>query len=132
MAIKETVVTNIINGLKEIDVDGETMELIIVQLGLDKQMLRQLALKATNNELSELIGEKNELAKPKKPTRKKKTWVVNIVRLQQQTSGIEIKAETLEEAIAIANDTDEEVFEKLQWSENEDRIEYYPDFGFLK
>ena len=62
MAIKETVVTNIINGLKEIAIDGETMELIIVQLGLDKQILRQLALKATDNELSELIDEKVDLA----------------------------------------------------------------------
>ena len=132
MAIKETVVTNIINGLKEIDVDGETMESIIVQLGLDKQMLRQLALKASGNELSELIGERNELVQSKQPIGEKKTWVVNIVRLQQQTSGIEIEAETIQEAVRLADDLSEEEYEAITWDENEDRVEYYSDGGFLK
>jgi len=42
--IKMGVVNEAIENLKRIDVDGETMQYIIENLGMDDQMLRQLVL----------------------------------------------------------------------------------------
>lgn len=42
---KKLIVTNVINMLKDINVDGETMQHIIEQVGMSEQMLKQLAIK---------------------------------------------------------------------------------------
>ena len=51
----------IIQFLKEMDVDGETMQYILEQVGMEKQMLRQLVMQADNVYLRDLIKEKVEL-----------------------------------------------------------------------
>lgn len=50
-----------ITQLKLNDIDGETMEYMIHQLGMKQQILRQLILKCDDMELIELMDEKNEL-----------------------------------------------------------------------
>ncbi len=54
-------VNNIIQMLKEIDVDGETMQYIIEQAGMEEQMLRQLVMCSDSEHLRNLIEEKVEL-----------------------------------------------------------------------
>lgn len=49
----------IINALKE--VDGETMENIIREVGMEDQMLRQLIMKAPMTQVQELVYEKTLL-----------------------------------------------------------------------
>lgn len=49
----------IINTLKE--VDGETMEHIIREVGMEDQMLRQLVMKANSNDVYNLLSEKIRL-----------------------------------------------------------------------
>ena len=51
----------IIQFLKEMDVDGETMQYILEQVGMEEQMLRQLVMSADNVYLRDLIKEKVEL-----------------------------------------------------------------------
>ena len=51
----------IIQFLKEMDVDGETMQYILEQVGMEKQMLRQLVMQAGPEHLRDLIKEKVEL-----------------------------------------------------------------------
>ena len=51
----------VIQFLKEMDVDGETMQYILEQVGMEKQMLRQLVMQADNVYLRDLIKEKVEL-----------------------------------------------------------------------
>ena len=51
----------IIHFLKEMDIDGETMQYILEQVGMEKQMLRQLVMNADNVHLRDLIKEKVEL-----------------------------------------------------------------------
>ena len=51
----------IIQFLKEMDVDGETMQYILEQVGMEEQMLRQLVMNADNVHLRDLIKEKVEL-----------------------------------------------------------------------
>ena len=51
----------IIQFLKETDVDGETMQHILEQIGMEEQMLRQLVMSADNVYLQDLIKEKVEL-----------------------------------------------------------------------
>ena len=51
----------IIQFLKEMDVDGETMQYILEQVGMEEQMLRQLVMSADNVYLRDLIKEKAEL-----------------------------------------------------------------------
>jgi len=51
----------IIQFLKETDVDGETMQHILEQIGMEEQMLRQLVMSADNVYLRDLIKEKVEL-----------------------------------------------------------------------
>jgi hypothetical protein len=43
------------------DVDGETMQYILEQVGMEKQMLRQLVMQADAVHLLSLIKEKGEL-----------------------------------------------------------------------
>jgi hypothetical protein len=54
-------VMRIIDQLKEVDVDGETMQYIIEQVGMQEQMLRQLVLTSDAIELLELVKEKANL-----------------------------------------------------------------------
>ena len=50
----------IINALKE--VDGETLEHIIREIGMEDQMLRQLVMKANSNDVTRLLFEKLHLS----------------------------------------------------------------------
>jgi hypothetical protein len=56
--INEQTAEHIILQLKQIDIDGETMEHIIEQVGMSDQMLRQLVMKADPEHLRDLIVEK--------------------------------------------------------------------------
>ena len=47
--------------LKSMNIDGETMEQLIRDLGMEDQMLRQLVMKADVDVVEELIREKEEL-----------------------------------------------------------------------
>jgi len=58
MFMKET----IIEALKVMDVDGETMESILTGVGMQDQMLRQLFMKASLETLTQLFKERQELA----------------------------------------------------------------------
>lgn len=53
------IVNNIISQLKAIDVDGETMEYILKQVGMDEQMLKQLFAKTTNDDIDYLLDVRN-------------------------------------------------------------------------
>lgn len=55
------VVETVTDMLNHIQVDGETMEHIIRQVGMEEQMLRQLLLKADTETLVQLIMERREL-----------------------------------------------------------------------
>ena len=52
---KHKIVNNIISQLKEIDVDGETMEYILKQVGMEEQMLKQLFTQTTNDDIDNLL-----------------------------------------------------------------------------
>ena len=56
---KHKIVNNIISQLKQIDVDGETMEYILNRVGMDKQMLKQLFAQSTNDEIDYLHDVRN-------------------------------------------------------------------------
>lgn len=56
---KHKIVNNIISQLKEIDVDGETMEYILKQVGMEEQMLKQLFAQSTNDEIDYLHDVRN-------------------------------------------------------------------------
>jgi hypothetical protein len=56
-----SILKNTIEILKSIDIDGETMEQLIREVGMEEQMLRQLALKADVDTLKQLIEEKERL-----------------------------------------------------------------------
>lgn len=51
-------VDKIIELIKDADLDGETMEYVIEQVGMSDQMLRQLVMKAAPEHLRDLIVEK--------------------------------------------------------------------------
>lgn len=55
------VVETVIDMLNHIDVDGETMEYIIRQVGMEQQMLRQLFLKGNIESMINLVTERVEL-----------------------------------------------------------------------
>lgn len=55
------VVETVIDMLNHINVDGETMEYIIRQVGMQEQMLRQLSLKADVKDMLNLVIERAEL-----------------------------------------------------------------------
>jgi hypothetical protein len=54
-------VAQIINDLKEIDVDGETMQYILKEVGMDEQMHRQLVMTKPIADTELLIQEKKSL-----------------------------------------------------------------------
>jgi hypothetical protein len=56
-----SILKNTIAILKSMDMDGETMEQLIRDLGMEDQMLRQLAMKVDIDELRELMDEKERL-----------------------------------------------------------------------
>ena len=58
-------VKDIIAKLKVIDIDGETMQYILEQVGMGEQMLRQLAMSSDYNIVSSLLTEKRYLAEYK-------------------------------------------------------------------
>ena len=51
----------IIKQLEEIDIDGETMQYILQQVGMEWQMLRQLMLTAPMEQVEYLMEEKKDL-----------------------------------------------------------------------
>ena len=55
------IVEEIISKLKEMEVDGETMEFIIESVGMRDQMLRQLVMIADAEDVEELLEEKNSI-----------------------------------------------------------------------
>jgi hypothetical protein len=52
---------NIIQELKNVEVDGETMGYILKQVGMEYQMLRQLMLTLPIEEIENLIEERKEI-----------------------------------------------------------------------
>ena len=54
-------VEEIIHKLKEMDVDGETLQYIITKIGMDDQMLRQLVMTLPLQQTLQLIQERVEL-----------------------------------------------------------------------
>lgn len=57
------VILNVIQQLKDIEVDGETMQYIIEKVGMEYQMLRQLMFLAPKNQLEDLMDEVVEYQK---------------------------------------------------------------------
>ena len=53
----------IFTALNSIEVDGETMQYIIEKTGMQDQMLRQLIMSASIDQVQELIEEKINLTK---------------------------------------------------------------------
>lgn len=56
---KHEIVNSIISQLKDIEVDGETMEYILKQVGMDYQVLMQLFAQTTNDEIDYLHDVRN-------------------------------------------------------------------------
>jgi len=56
--MQKQILDQIILQLKQVDVDGESMEYIIREVGMEDQMLRQLLLKANMELVQELVEEK--------------------------------------------------------------------------
>lgn len=59
----QQIADHIILQLKQMDVDGETMQYIIEEVGLKDQMLRQLIMQANSELLLDLIVENQEIDK---------------------------------------------------------------------
>lgn len=57
----------VIQLLKHMEVDGETMQHILKQVGMDEQMLRQLMMSMPMNQVEDLIEERKELNRLTKP-----------------------------------------------------------------
>lgn len=47
--------------LKTLEVDGETMQHILQQVGLEEQMLRQLVMSANEDDLVQLLQERQSI-----------------------------------------------------------------------
>jgi hypothetical protein len=56
---KHKIVNNIISQLKDIEVDGETMEYILKQVGMEDQTLKQLFAQTTNDDIDYLLDVRN-------------------------------------------------------------------------
>ena len=56
------VLRDVIGMLKEINVDGETMQFILEQVGMEEQMLRQLVMSSPYTDTSDLLEEKVKLS----------------------------------------------------------------------
>lgn len=64
-------VDQIIQQLKDIDVDGETMQYILEQVGMDDQMHRQLIMTKPTESTTELLEERIGNARSREP------WLTN-------------------------------------------------------
>lgn len=53
----------VVMALTDYNINGEELETLIRDLGMEEQMLRQLVMKADIDVVNELIREKEELAK---------------------------------------------------------------------
>jgi len=62
MSQNSGVVETIIDMLKHIDVDGETMQHIIEEVGMNDQMLRQLIMNNPESEIKDYLEEKITLS----------------------------------------------------------------------
>lgn len=58
---KNVQLLSIIQDLKQMDVDGETMQFILKQVGMEWQMLRQLMLTMPMEQIGYLLEEREEL-----------------------------------------------------------------------
>lgn len=67
MTPQEFRTTAVIQQLKHMEVDGETMQHILKQVGMDEQMLRQLMMSMPMNQVEDLIEERKELNRLTKP-----------------------------------------------------------------
>ena len=54
-------IENIINTLKEMEVNGEQMQYILEQVGMENQMLKQLIMTANNLDLINCLEERREI-----------------------------------------------------------------------
>jgi hypothetical protein len=63
MTYKDKNIEQIIDLLNEIEIDGETMEYIIRQVGMEDQMLRQLVMSSPIEQLNSLIEERKDIWK---------------------------------------------------------------------
>jgi hypothetical protein len=63
-------VDQIIELMKQADLDGETMEYIIRQVDMQEQMLRQLVMTADQMEVQQLLEERMELMKQHSPIKR--------------------------------------------------------------
>lgn len=61
MTSQETKTQSIIQQLKAMDVDGETMQYILKQVGMEYQMLRQLMLTMPSEQVEYLMQEQKDL-----------------------------------------------------------------------
>ena len=62
--MKDKILKNTIEILKAMDINGETMEQLIRDLGMEDQMLRQLIMKADIDNVKELVEEKEQDEEP--------------------------------------------------------------------
>ena len=60
--IDRKIVLKVIDQLRYIDVDGETMQYIIEKVGMNDQMLRQLVMTNPYTDTSDILQEKLELS----------------------------------------------------------------------
>ena len=67
MTPQEFRTTAVIQQLKQMEVDGETMQCILKQVGMDEQMLRQLMMTMPMNQVEDLMEERKELNRLTKP-----------------------------------------------------------------
>ena len=67
MTPQEFRTTAVIQQLKQMEVDGETMQHILKQVGMDEQMLRQLMMTMPMNQVEDLMEERKELNRLTKP-----------------------------------------------------------------
>ena len=58
--MKEGIVNSIIEDLKHIEVDGETMQYILKETGMEWQMLRQLMLTMPIDQVEYLMEERKD------------------------------------------------------------------------
>ena len=55
-------VNSIINKLKDLEIDGETMEYVLRSIGMEDQMLRQLIMNSSETDTKDLLEEKRILS----------------------------------------------------------------------
>lgn len=60
MTPQEFRTTAVIQQLKQMEVDGETMQYILQQVGMDEQMLRQLMMSMPMYQVESLMVERKE------------------------------------------------------------------------